>query len=92
LDFFDSLKQYLIFVLLCSTKILALLAARLAVQGFAGYLDPIRGGLLHRWPIPVSGCFAPENRGPASKAARFFCHRQRFAAFPSSSPSHFDSG
>jgi len=44
MDFFDSLKQYLIFVLLCSTKILALLAARLAAQGFAEYLDPIRGG------------------------------------------------
>jgi len=45
LDFFDSLKQYLIFVLLCSTKILALLAARLASQGFAGYLIPFEVGV-----------------------------------------------
>jgi len=37
-DFFDSLKQSLIFVLSCSTKILALLTARLALQGFAGDL------------------------------------------------------
>jgi len=37
LNFFDSLKQYLIFALPRSAKILALLAARLALQGFAGY-------------------------------------------------------
>ena len=36
----------------------------------------------HRWAIPVSGRFASANRGPASKAARLLCHRQRFAAFP----------
>ena len=45
MDFFDSLNQYLIFVLLCSAKILALLAARLAVQGFAGYLIPFEAGV-----------------------------------------------
>jgi len=43
--FFDSLKQYLIFVLLCSTKILALLAARLALQGFAGYSISFEAGI-----------------------------------------------
>jgi len=31
-------------MLLCSTKILALLAARLAMQGFAGYSIPFEAG------------------------------------------------
>ena len=31
---------------------------------------------------PVSVCFAPENRGPSSKQARFIRHRRRFACFP----------
>ena len=44
MHFFDNLKQYLIFVLYSSTKILALLAARLAVQGFAGYSISFEAG------------------------------------------------
>ena len=32
---------------------------------------------------PVSVCFAPENRGPSSKQARFIRPRRRFACFPS---------
>jgi len=82
LDFFDSLKQSLIFVLSCSTKILALLTARLALQGFAGDLIPFEVGLFtvvaQRFPALVSAA----NRAAASKATRCFCHRQRFAAFP----------
>ena len=31
---------------------------------------------------PVSVCFAPENRGPSSKQARFIRPRRRFACFP----------
>jgi len=50
MDFFDNLKQYLIFVPLRSTKILALLAARLVMQGFAGYSIPFEAG------FAPSGC------------------------------------
>ena len=32
---------------------------------------------------PVSVRFAPENRGPSSKQARFIRHRRHFACFPS---------
>ena len=31
---------------------------------------------------PVSVRFAPENRGPSSKQARFIRHRRHFACFP----------
>ena len=31
---------------------------------------------------PVSVCFAPENRGPSSKQARFIRRWRRFARFP----------
>ena len=31
---------------------------------------------------PVSVCYAPENRGPSSKQARFIRRWRRFACFP----------
>ena len=36
--------------------------------------------------MTIPGHFVPANRAAASKAARFICRWQRFAAFPSTSP------
>jgi len=71
MDFFDSLKQYLIFVLLCSTKILALLAARLAVQGFAGYSIPFEAGFFTVGPFRFPDASHPKTGGLPRKQLAF---------------------
>ena len=42
--------------------------------------------MAHRCGSTIPGHFMAANRAAASKAARFICPRQRFAAFPTMKP------
>ena len=42
--------------------------------------------MAHRCGNMIPRCFAAANHAASSKAARFICHRQRIAAFPTMKP------